>query len=79
MEGDRSHRKTLLKPAEAAARLGVPLRTVYIWCELGVIEGININGKSLRIFYESVSKQLEMRPYSGEQNGIDGLSMGGTL
>ena len=56
MEDDKSHMKTLLKPAEAAALLGVSLRTVYLWCELGLIEGININGKSLRIFSQSLSK-----------------------
>ncbi len=76
MEGDKSHARTLLKPAEAAARLGVPLRTVYLWCELGVIDGININGKSLRIFSASVSKQLEMQPHNGGKGGMDGLSMG---
>jgi hypothetical protein len=71
MEDDTSHMKTLLKPAEAAALLGVPLRTVYLWCELGLIEGININGKSLRIFSRSLSKQPEKQPRKKGESAAD--------
>ncbi len=74
MEDDDSHIKTLLKPASAAALLGVPLRTIYLWCELGLIEGININGKSLRIFSQSLSKQIEKQLHKREESGTESPS-----
>jgi excisionase family DNA binding protein len=74
MEDDKSHMKTLLKPAEVAALLGVSLRTVYLWCELGLIEGININGKSLRIFSQSLSKKLEKQPHKRGESGSESPS-----
>ena len=53
--------KTLLKPTEAAVHFNVPLATIYIWYQLGKIDGINVNGKSLRLFRESVVNFLESR------------------
>ncbi len=44
MEDDELQQKTLLRPREAAAHFDVPLRTIYVWYQMGKIEGINMNG-----------------------------------
>ena len=66
MEDDNGHHKTLIKAADAANRFNVPLSTIYTWHQMGKIEGIKLNGKSLRIFSESLLAFLESR---GERGG----------
>ena len=53
--------KTFLKPSEASARFNVPLPTIYFLYRMGNIYGINVNGKCLRIFSESLQEFLESR------------------
>jgi excisionase family DNA binding protein len=53
--------KTLIKATEAADRFNVPLSTIYTWHQMGKIEGVKLNGKSLRIFSESLFAFLESR------------------
>jgi len=70
--------KTLIKATEAADRFNVPLSTIYTWHQMGKIEGVKLNGKSLRIFSESLSTFLESRndrtrekaPHNGENGSI---------
>jgi hypothetical protein len=54
MKPDKLQGKTLLRPGEAAVRFNVPLATIYVWYQLGKIDGINVNGKSLRLFSKSL-------------------------
>jgi hypothetical protein len=61
MEGSECGQKTLLKPSEAAARFQVPVGTIYTWYALGKIDGINLNGKTLRIFSRSLLELLNSR------------------
>ncbi len=68
MEEDKPDNKTLIKPAEAAARFHVPVGTIYTWHQLGKIDGIKLNGRSLRIFTKSLCAFLESRKKkTGEQ------------
>jgi excisionase family DNA binding protein len=57
-----SRAKTFLRPREASAYTGVPLGTIYSWYAAGKINGINVNGKSLRIFSKSLFEFLESQP-----------------
>ena len=50
MEDDELPQRTLLKASEVAARLDMPLSTIYVWYHLGKIEGVSVNGRSIRIF-----------------------------
>ena len=61
MEYRKTHDKTLIKATEAADRFNVPLSTIYTWHQMGKIEGVKLNGKSLRIFSESLFAFLESR------------------
>jgi excisionase family DNA binding protein len=71
MENDELQQRTLLRPKEAAARFDVPLRTIYTWYQLGKVQGINMNGRSLRIFNESLRELLESRSRNKGQAGAD--------
>ena len=61
MEYSKTYDKTLIKATEAADRFNVPLSTIYTWHQMGKIEGVKLNGKSLRIFSESLFAFLESR------------------
>jgi hypothetical protein len=72
--------QTLMRPSEAAAHFDVPLRTIYFWYRVGKIDGINVNGKCLRIFSKSLQEFLGTRrssewgePYTGQ--GLTGGAM----
>ena len=69
MENRDQLHKTLLTPSEASARLNVPLRTIYFWHRTGRIKGVNVNGKCLRIFSESVSELLRSKPGMSSKKG----------
>lgn len=60
-ESENIRKKTLLTPNQAAAYFKVPLRTIYVWYQLGKIDGINVNGKTLRLFSKSLVEFLESR------------------
>jgi transposase len=51
--------KTLLTAREVSRRFGISIRTVYTWYQLGKITGINLTGKCLRIYGDSLADQLE--------------------
>jgi excisionase family DNA binding protein len=74
MEDDVLQRKTLLKPREVAARLDVPLSTIYVWYQLGKIEGVSVNGRSIRIFSESLRKLLKSRNHEKVKVGTEPTS-----
>ena len=61
MENNKPHHKTLITAAEAANRFSVPLSPIYTWHRLGMIDGVKLSGKSLRIFTESLRAFLESR------------------
>ena len=61
MEDRHGYDKTLIKATEAADRCNVPLSTIYTWHQMGKIEGVKLNGKSLRIFSESLFTFLKSR------------------
>ena len=61
MEDRKACDKTLIKATEAADRFNVPLSTIYTWHQMGKIDGVKLNGKSLRIFSESLSAFLKSR------------------
>jgi excisionase family DNA binding protein len=50
--------KSLLRPDEVATFMRVCVKTVYRWCELGKLQGVNL-GKTLRIYRKSVIELLE--------------------
>jgi len=43
----------LLKAAEVAAYLGVSAKTVYRWCDMGLMESVKLN-RSIRVLRASV-------------------------
>ena len=53
--------KTLLRVDEVARFFDVSPKTVYNWCEMGLIKACNINGGTLRIFRESLIDLMEKR------------------
>jgi excisionase family DNA binding protein len=61
MRDEELQKRTLLRPREASALFGVPLATIYIWYHLGKIDGVNVNGRSLRIFSKSLQELLKSR------------------
>jgi len=60
--------RSLLKVSEASARFNVALRTIYFWYRKGKIDGINVNGKCLRIFSASLREFLRSRIANNEDN-----------
>lgn len=50
--------KTYLTPGEVARFFTVSKRTIYLWCELGELESIKINGV-LRIHRISIIKKVQ--------------------
>jgi len=50
---DDMPRKRLLKAAEVAAYLGVSAKTVYRWCDMGLMESVKLN-RSVRVLRTSV-------------------------
>jgi predicted site-specific integrase-resolvase len=56
--------KTLLTAREVSRRFGISIRTVYTWYQLGKITGINVTGKCLRIYGDSLVDQLERKRLS---------------
>ena len=42
--------RTFLKPSEVASLFDVSPQTVYLWHRMGMIEGIKIDGRTLRVF-----------------------------
>jgi excisionase family DNA binding protein len=50
---DDMPRKRLLKAAEVAAYLGVSAKTVYRWCDMGLMESVKLN-RSIRVLRASV-------------------------
>ncbi len=75
MEYRKAGDKTLIKATEAADRFNVPLSTIYTWHQMGKIEGVKLNGKSLRIFSESLFAFLESRNHrTGEKARRSGES-----
>lgn len=45
--------RKLLKPVEVAVFLGVSAKTVYRWCDMGLMESVKLNG-SVRVLRASV-------------------------
>jgi excisionase family DNA binding protein len=50
---DDMPKKKLLKAAEVAAYLGVSAKTVYRWCDMGLMESVKLN-RSIRVLRTSV-------------------------
>lgn len=63
MEGSEVDQKTLLRPSEASVRFQVPVKTIYIWYALGKIDGVTLNGRTLRIFSRSLRNLLNSRSH----------------
>jgi excisionase family DNA binding protein len=61
MNRSRMMQKTLLTPIEASQWLSVSVRTIYWWYAMGKIDGINITGRTLRIFRTSLQRLTEMK------------------
>ncbi|MGD0231279.1 MAG: helix-turn-helix domain-containing protein [Syntrophorhabdales bacterium] len=40
--------RKLLRPAEVAAFLGVSTKTIYRWCDMGLMESVKLN-RSIRV------------------------------
>ncbi len=59
--------KTLLTAREVSRRFGIPIRTVYTWYQLGKITGINLSGKCLRIYGDSLTDQIERKRLSNRK------------
>ena len=51
--------RTLLKPSQVASLFNVSPQTVYFWHRTGMIEGIKIGGRILRIFASSLEERLD--------------------
>lgn len=51
-------KKVLLRPDEAARILGVSRRTIYYYCEYGILDAIKLRGP-LRVKSESIRRLLE--------------------
>lgn len=51
--------KTLLRVDEVAKFFDVSTKTVYTWCEIGIIKSCNPNGGALRIFREGLIEMME--------------------
>jgi excisionase family DNA binding protein len=47
-----------LKPVEVASLLSVSVKTVFRWCDMGLIESIKLN-RSVRVLRDSVVEFLE--------------------
>jgi predicted DNA-binding transcriptional regulator AlpA len=45
--------RKLLKPVEVAGFLGVSAKTIYRWCDMGLMESFKLNG-SVRVLRASV-------------------------
>jgi excisionase family DNA binding protein len=56
--------RRLLKPGEVAAFLGVSPKTVYRWCDMGLMESIKLN-RSVRVLRASVLTFLSYERESG--------------
>jgi excisionase family DNA binding protein len=54
----------LLKPAEVAAFLGVSAKTVYRWCDMGLMESVRLN-RSVRVPKASVVNFLHCQDTDG--------------
>jgi hypothetical protein len=78
---DELHTQTLMRPSEAASLFNIPLRTIYFWYGAGKIDGINVNGKCLRIFSKSLQEFLGSRCSRewGESCNGQGLTGGAML
>ena len=50
---DDAPNKNLLKPVEVAALLRVSAKTIYRWCDMGLMESVKLNG-SVRVLRNSV-------------------------
>ena len=61
MKNDRLQQKSLIKASEASVELKVSVATIYKWYQMGKIDGLNVNGKSLRIFNESLLDFVQSR------------------
>ncbi len=51
--------KTLLRVDEVARFFEVSPKTVYNWCDMGLVKACNPNGGTLRIFRESLLEMME--------------------
>jgi hypothetical protein len=58
--------RTLLRPSEASARFNIPLSTIYLWYQMGNIDGVKVNERCLRIFSKSLQEFLGSRISHGE-------------
>ncbi|MGD0230070.1 MAG: helix-turn-helix domain-containing protein [Syntrophorhabdales bacterium] len=58
--------RKLLKPAEVAAFLGVSAKTIYRWCDMGLMESVKLN-RSVRVPRASVVNFLSC----GKDDGFD--------
>jgi predicted DNA-binding transcriptional regulator AlpA len=45
--------RKLLKPLEVAGLFGVSVKTIYRWCDMGLMESVKLNG-SVRVLRASV-------------------------
>jgi excisionase family DNA binding protein len=55
--------RRLLRPTEIAMLLGVSAKTIYRWCDMGLMDSIKLNG-SVRVLRASVVQFLQRN--SGE-------------
>ena len=46
-------KRQLLRPVEVAVFLGVSAKTIYRWCDMGLMESVKLNG-SVRVLRASV-------------------------
>jgi excisionase family DNA binding protein len=61
---DMPNRK-LLRPTEVATFLGVSAKTVYRWCDMGLIGSVKLNG-SIRVLRDSLVTFLDDSRQSDE-------------
>jgi excisionase family DNA binding protein len=59
--------RQLLRPTEVATFLGVSTKTVYRWCDMGLIESVKLNG-SIRVLRDSLVNFLDDSRQSDELN-----------
>ncbi len=58
---DQILKKTLMKPREAALYLRISVNTLYMWLEVGKIEGVKVSRRCVRIRTDSLRKVKGVR------------------
>jgi excisionase family DNA binding protein len=68
-------RQDVISTRQAAARLGVALRTVQLWVEQGSLQAWKTVGGHRRVFVESVERMLAERSALEEPSGEDDTAL----